>query len=86
MHLYKRRLKIAEVQKVAGYDVIISTLVYWRAFPNKCSGLGGSPGLVVKGETRNQKVVSSNPRAGDWMDIFTFICCKNCNDCQKRQK
>ena len=29
-----------------------------------------SPSLVVGGETLNQKVVSSNPIAGYWMDIF----------------
>ena len=29
-------------------------------------------GLVVKGGDSYQKVVSSNPRAGYWMDIFHF--------------
>jgi len=29
----------------------------------------------------------SNPGTVYWMDIFTFICCKNCNDvCLKRPK
>ena len=44
-----------------------------------------SPGALVKWlreETRNQKVVSSNPGAGYWMDIFHIhICCKICNVC-----
>ena len=31
----------------------------------------GSPCLVVKGGARNQRVVSSNPSAGYWMDIFS---------------
>ena len=31
-----------------------------------------SPGLAVKGGDSYQKVVSSNPRAGYWMDIFHF--------------
>ena len=38
--------------------------------------------LWLREETRNQKVVSSNPG----VTFFTFICCKNCNVCLKRQK
>ena len=30
-------------------------------------------------ETHNQKVVSLNLGTGYWMNIFTLICCKNCN-------
>ena len=31
--------------------------------------------------------VGSNPEAVHWMDIFTLICCKNCNDdCLERPK
>ena len=28
---------------------------------------------MVKGEPRNQKVVSSNPGTGYWMDIFSHL-------------
>ena len=37
-------------------------------------------------ETRVPKVVSSNLVTVYWMDIFTFICCKNCSVCLKRLK
>jgi len=38
-------------------------------------------------ETCNQKVVSSNPGAGYWMDIFHIhICCKICNNCFEKMK
>ena len=33
----------------------------------------GSPGLVVKEETHNQRVVSSNPGTGYWMDMFHIL-------------
>ena len=36
----------------------------------KIQNEGGSPGLLVKGGTHNQKVVSSNPSAVYWMDKF----------------
>ena len=32
------------------------------------------------------KVVGSNPGAVYWMDIFTLICCHNCNVCLERPK
>ena len=37
--------------------------------------LGGSPGLLVIGETRDSKVMGSNPSTIYWMDIFshTFV-------------
>ena len=34
---------------------------------------GWSPGLVIKGVDLNQMVVSSNPGAGYWMDIFSHL-------------
>ena len=39
----------------------------------KNDNMGGSPGLVVKEETHNLMVVSSNPGTGYWMDIFSHI-------------
>ena len=33
------------------------------------------------------KVMGSNPGTTYWMDFFTYICCKNCDDvCLKRLK
>ena len=32
----------------------------------------------LKEETQKQKVVSSNPGTGYWMDIFTLFCYKIC--------
>ena len=40
---------------------------------NNSTYMDRSPGVVVKGETRNQKVVSSNPGTGYWMDIFSHL-------------
>ena len=38
-------------------------------------------------ETHVPKVVGLNPSTVYRVDIFTFICCKSCNDvCLKRQK
>ena len=37
--------------------------------------LGGSPGLVVMGQTHVQKVVGLNPGAIYWMD-FCIVCLK----------
>ena len=37
-------------------------------------------------ETHIPKVVGSNPGTVHWMDIFTYICCKNCFVCLKRLK
>ena len=42
---------------------------------------------MVMGRDSRPKVVVSNPCTVYWMDIFTYICCKNCNDvCLKRPK
>ena len=35
--------------------------------------MGWSPGMWLMEETCNQKVVSSNPGAGNWMDIFSHL-------------
>ena len=35
-------------------------------------------GVVVKGETRNQEVVSSNPIASQWIDIFHKYLLEKC--------
>ena len=51
--------------------------------------LGGSPGLVVMGEDSCSKGygVESQHCILDGYDIFTYICCINCNDvCLKRAK
>ena len=37
------------------------------------NSLYGSPSLVVRGGDSYQKVVSSNPSAGYWMDIFSHL-------------
>ena len=37
---------------------------------------GSSPGLVVKGGARNQKVVILNPVPDTGWTFFTLICCK----------
>ena len=42
---------------------------------------------MVMEETHIPKVVGSNPGTIYWMDFFTNIFCKNCNDvCLKRLK
>ena len=42
---------------------------------------------MVMGGDSSPKVVGSNPGTIYWMDIFTHIFCKNCNDvCLKRPK
>ena len=45
---------------------------------------GGSPGLVVKGEDSCSEGCGFESQQR--MDIFTFICCTNCNVCLKRPK
>ena len=42
-------------------------------------------GLVVKGETHVLKFVGLNPSTYYWIDFFTLISCKNCNDCLIRK-
>ena len=48
--------------------------------------LGGSPGLVVMGETNVLKVMGSNHSTVFWMDVFSHICCKNYNVCFKKDE
>ena len=41
---------------------------------------------MVMGDNSCREVVGSNPSPVYWMDIFTYICSKNCNVCLKRPK
>ena len=61
-------------------------LFAWISESKKWSWWVGALVEWLKEETRNQKVVCSNPGTRYWMDIFTLICCKNCNACLKRRK
>ena len=50
---------------------------------------GGSPGLVVMGDNsclKGRGFESRRRILDGHLDIFTFICCKNCNVCLKRPK